>query len=1081
MSSGVRTLPLLPIAVAVLHLSVSPGWSDSLLFPGDSLPGGGPSAPTDSELVRRRIVDVTATRVKVAGLETGRNVVFNLFEDVVLSGVPQALSRRSAESYTWSGPLRTDPTGSFVLTVEQGVIVANLRAPGHGSFQLRSLDGERLAIQEIDQGLLPACGGSDADPDGLLGARGRPPEPTFGADDGSLLDVLVVYTAAARRGAGGETSMRALVNLAVDETNLAFAASGVVTRLRLVGVFETAYDESGDPAVDLMRLQLVDGHMDEVLALRNSTAADVVSLWVETGTTCGHARLMTNLSYEFETAAFSVTKRACATGNYTFGHEISHNLGCCHAAGDGGGCQRGGLHSYSNGWRFTGRSGDLWRTVMAYSPGMRLGHFSNPDVRYDGAPTGVPVGEPNESHNALTINEAALTAANWRQSVPLLVRPDGTGDFPTIQAALDAAPGGATIVLADGLFQGDGNRDLDLDVGGKAITLRSASANPAACVIDCGGSESEPHRGLQIHDGAGTSSLIAGITIRHAFVPIGDPEGGALRCTDSVVMVDDCVFLGNRAPMGGGAFFWNSVAVLSGCVFLGNAGGSGGAVQCSGTGRGVKIVNCSFSGNRADGGTGSALGCYAASPIVERTILAFGEGAAIGCWGTANPELACCDIFGNLGGDWVGHLAGQSQANGNFSADPLFCGAAAGDLTLDRDSPCLSGNHPAGWDCGRIGARGEGAPVSVAASNCAATDDRCDVVLITWDDNSDEEAGFVVFRSGAPLDTTVANATSYVDATATPWVAHEYAVLATNGCGDAGLSGADTGMRGGLAAAATGCEASDSRCDAVVVTWRDVSETETGFKVLRNDTLVAVTLPNVEAYADVAAPAGRTCRYRIVAVNGCGDGQASNTNDGRRPAPPAAPDSVRVVRASPKDARRWSFALRWRDNSSDERCQIIYCRTGKDSAAAVVDTVGANITAADVVVPVIGEPKLSFAVSALNCGFEEMGQWTEHVIESEDEPVTLISCALDPVVPTPFRPGARVSFATPGDVHSRLTIFDAGGRRIAVIAEGVFPAGTHRITWDGQDDRGRRVASGVYFLRMTAPGFREVRRLILLE
>jgi hypothetical protein len=51
-----------------------------------------------------------------------------------------------------------------------------------------------------------------------------------------------------------------------------------------------------------------------------------------------------------------------------------------------------------------------------------------------------------------------------------LVRPDGTGDFTTIQAAINAAVGGDVFELSDGTFVGDGNRDVDF--GGKAVTVR---------------------------------------------------------------------------------------------------------------------------------------------------------------------------------------------------------------------------------------------------------------------------------------------------------------------------------------------------------------------------------------------------------------------------------------------------------------------------------------------------------------------------------------------------------------------------------------------------------------------------------
>ena len=65
-----------------------------------------------------------------------------------------------------------------------------------------------------------------------------------------------------------------------------------------------------------------------------------------------------------------------------------------------------------------------------------------------------------------------------------LVEPDGTGDFPTIQSAIDAAEDGDTIELTDGTFTGVGNRDLNYL--GKAITVRSRSGDPNACIIDCG-------------------------------------------------------------------------------------------------------------------------------------------------------------------------------------------------------------------------------------------------------------------------------------------------------------------------------------------------------------------------------------------------------------------------------------------------------------------------------------------------------------------------------------------------------------------------------------------------------------------
>jgi hypothetical protein len=81
---------------------------------------------------------------------------------------------------------------------------------------------------------------------------------------------------------------------------------------------------------------------------------------------------------------------------------------------------------------------------------------------------------------------------------------------------------------------------------------------------------------------------------------------------------------------------------------------------------------------------------------IDRSILA-GNGLAVDCFVVSDlPALACCDVYGNTQGDWVGCLAGGEGVDGNFTADPLFCDPENGDYSLDAVSPCL--NVPG---CGR--------------------------------------------------------------------------------------------------------------------------------------------------------------------------------------------------------------------------------------------------------------------------------------------------------------------------------------------------------------------------------------------
>jgi hypothetical protein len=121
------------------------------------------------------------------------------------------------------------------------------------------------------------------------------------------------------------------------------------------------------------------------------------------------------------------------------------------------------------------------------------------------------------------------------------------------------------------------------------------------------------------------------------------------------------------------------------------------------------IRNCTFVGNA--GRQGSAISYipddFYPPMLIEKSILAYGtEGPAIRGWTSDPPvpELSCCDIYGNEGGDWVGCIADQAGIDGNFSACPSFCGLPAYDYHLCDESPCAAGNHPDGYACGLIGA-----------------------------------------------------------------------------------------------------------------------------------------------------------------------------------------------------------------------------------------------------------------------------------------------------------------------------------------------------------------------------------------
>jgi hypothetical protein len=162
---------------------------------------------------------------------------------------------------------------------------------------------------------------------------------------------------------------------------------------------------------------------------------------------------------------------------------------------------------------------------------------------------------------------------------------------------------------------------------------------------------------------------------------------------------------------------------LANTLIIGNTAEFGGGLNCYNHSS-PTLVNCTFSGNAAIRGDRLAGGmsCFESSrPMLENTIIAFSvEGDAVRCLSGSIATLTCCDVYGNADGDWTGCIAAQAGVNGNFSADPLFCDPSAGDFRLQSDSPCLPGNHPLGWNCGLVGALGQGCgPVALTPQTWA--------------------------------------------------------------------------------------------------------------------------------------------------------------------------------------------------------------------------------------------------------------------------------------------------------------------------------------------------------------------------
>src|SRR5690606_7016412 len=171
-----------------------------------------------------------------------------------------------------------------------------------------------------------------------------------------LIHVLVAYTPQAAAQVG---DIDALVQLAIDETNLQYANSDITANVALAHAYQTGQNGSGSFGTDLNRLQNPsDGFFDEVHGLRDTYGGDVVVLITRSyGGSCGQARtiLATDAS-----EAFAAASQSCATGYYTFGHEIGHLQGARHNPEMD---PNTSPFAYGHGKYWQAGS---WRTVMSY-------------------------------------------------------------------------------------------------------------------------------------------------------------------------------------------------------------------------------------------------------------------------------------------------------------------------------------------------------------------------------------------------------------------------------------------------------------------------------------------------------------------------------------------------------------------------------------------------------------------------------------------------------------------------------------------------------------------------------------------
>jgi Right handed beta helix region/PKD domain len=252
--------------------------------------------------------------------------------------------------------------------------------------------------------------------------------------------------------------------------------------------------------------------------------------------------------------------------------------------------------------------------------------------------------------------------------------------YPTIQAAVNAAASGDTVILAPGTYSGDGNCDITVN---NSITIRSQNG-PETCILDCNANTGQSHRGFTLN--AGT---LAGLTITGGY----SDRGGAVYCngsSSSIVKITNCILTGNISKRGGAVFcnygnleimncfltnnssgiastgYGGAIYCESGSVLVanstisGNSSGAGGGIYCAQQGI-VTIKNCAISNNSALSSSGGGIYCDQGSMAIivgsDISRNSASRGAGIYCVNATSSIISDCNIHGNVAQDPSGNQA----------------------------------------------------------------------------------------------------------------------------------------------------------------------------------------------------------------------------------------------------------------------------------------------------------------------------------------------------------------------------------------------------------------------------------------
>lgn len=200
-------------------------------------------------------------------------------------------------------------------------------------------------------------------------------------------------------------------------------------------------------------------------------------------------------------------------------------------------------------------------------------------------------------------------------------------------------------------------------------------------------------------------------------------------------------------------------------------------------------------------------------------------------------------------------------------------------------------------------------------------------------------------------------------------------------------------------------------------------------------------------------------------------------------------EGKRITLESDRDIHGLSLTLRTYSDSpvsienlvpSNQATDIKWHRYGNIVKIGIVDITGQKYLRSGVtdILAVEGDFELDYALAA--CLTEN---WeVETLMPQVSNLDTLIGdYSFDPNYPNPFNPNTTLSFSLPRHAHVSLEIYNVLGQKVKTLVDEFYPPGRHTVEWDGRDDSGTAVASGIYFSRFSAGEFKARRKMVIVK